>query len=94
MVELKQPKLKLLNFFSQFLKYIIQIWEAKVKKFFKNIPKVKRKSLWGWRRSISGGGTGSQCQELFANLPKLSRIIFVLVTPHGVYPDFARVNCI
>ena len=84
-VELKQPKFKLLNFFSQFLEYIIQKEEAKVKKFFQNIPQVKRKNLWGWRRSISGGRTGSQCQELFADLPKLSRIIYSLVTPCGVY---------
>tara|TARA_A100001011_G_scaffold333771_1_gene361702 strand:+ start:257 stop:511 length:255 start_codon:yes stop_codon:yes gene_type:complete len=47
MVELKQPKFNLLNFFSQFLKYIIQKEEAKVKKFFKIIPQVKRKNLWG-----------------------------------------------
>jgi len=45
--ELKQPKSKLLNFFSQFLKHIIQKEEAKVKKFFKIIPEVKRKNLWG-----------------------------------------------
>tara|TARA_Y100000114_G_C11522964_1_gene214416 strand:- start:148 stop:384 length:237 start_codon:yes stop_codon:yes gene_type:complete len=47
LVELKQPKFKLLNFFSQFLEYIIQKEEAKVKKFFQNIPQVKRKNLWG-----------------------------------------------
>ena len=73
--------LKNFSLFSQFNKNIIQKEEAKVKKFFKIIPEVKRKNLWGWRRSISGGRTGSKCQELFT----ICCNFLEFATPCGVY---------
>ena len=55
---LKQPKFKLLNFFSQFLKYIIQKEEAKVKKFFKIYPTKKEKTCGGDAGQSRGAGRG------------------------------------